>query len=199
LIIQHESTRVRQKQIINAARNIIVKKGSEHLTVRRIAKEVGVTEGALYRHFNSKKEILSVLLEDMGESLISDLSGARDGNQKSLDSLQAILMSYVMKTQQRQGVPFQVIAEIISLGDVELNRQAYQFIQIFINRIKEIVSEGIEAGNIKPDINPDTVSILLFGAIQGLVNIWTLSHYKIEFQQKYEDVWRIFSQAIANC
>jgi AcrR family transcriptional regulator len=194
---EHESTKVRQKQIVNAAKNIIIKKGSEHLTVRRIAEEVGLTEGAVYRHFYSKKEILSFLLTDIEQSLISDLGGKNNGKLDSLDSLQAILMSYVIKTKKRQGVPFQVIAEIISLGDAELNHQAYHVIQIFIDRIKEIVSEGIETGTIKSDINPDTVSILLFGAIQGLVNIWTLSHYQIEFQQKYEDVWRLFSQAIS--
>ncbi len=47
VVTQHRSTVVRQRQIINAARKVIFKYGSEHVTVRRIAKEIGVSEGAL--------------------------------------------------------------------------------------------------------------------------------------------------------
>ena len=43
MIVQHENTAVRQRQIIAAARRLIVRYGSEHVTVRRIAKEIGVT------------------------------------------------------------------------------------------------------------------------------------------------------------
>jgi TetR/AcrR family transcriptional regulator len=193
---QHESTLVRKKQIITAVRSLIIKQGSEHVTVRKIAQEVGVTEGALYRHFTSKREILSFLLDDIGKSLMSDLSGASNNNHNSLDTLEAILMYYVLDIKKKRGIPFQVIAEIISLGDAELNRQAYQVIQIFINRINQIVSNGIKAGIIKSNIDPDSVSILLFGMIQGLVTIWTLSYYKIDLQQKYLDLWGIFRQSI---
>ena len=55
---------VRQRQIIDAARRPVVKYGSEHVTVRRIAQEVGVTEVAIYRYLESKRDILSLLIDD---------------------------------------------------------------------------------------------------------------------------------------
>ena len=39
---------IRQDQIIDAARKLVVKYGSEHVTVGKIAREVGISEGAIY-------------------------------------------------------------------------------------------------------------------------------------------------------
>jgi len=51
---KRKETAVRQKEIISAARKLIVKYGSEHVTVKRMANEIGVSEAAIYRHFKSK-------------------------------------------------------------------------------------------------------------------------------------------------
>ena len=64
------STTVRRKQIIDTARKLIIKKGSENLTIRGIAQEMGFTESAIYRHFRSKLEILSLLVNDILDSLL---------------------------------------------------------------------------------------------------------------------------------
>jgi len=39
---KRKDTLVRQKEIVSAARKIIVKNGSEHVTVRKIAREIGI-------------------------------------------------------------------------------------------------------------------------------------------------------------
>ena len=68
MVTKRENTEVRQQQIIDAAGSLIFKYGSEHLTVKRIAAEVGISEAAIYRHFKSKKSILSFLLSHIEES-----------------------------------------------------------------------------------------------------------------------------------
>ena len=62
----------RREQIVNAARKLVIKCGSENVTVRRIAQEVGVSEAAIYRHFKSKRDILYLLVESIEINLISD-------------------------------------------------------------------------------------------------------------------------------
>ena len=54
-----QNTQIRKRQIVAAARRLIIKRGSEHVTVRQITKEIGVSEGNIYRHFKSKSDILS--------------------------------------------------------------------------------------------------------------------------------------------
>jgi len=47
------STTVRKKQIMDAARKLIMRSGSEHVTIKNMAKAVGISDGAIYRHFKS--------------------------------------------------------------------------------------------------------------------------------------------------
>ena len=68
----------RREQIVNAARKLVIKCGSENVTVRRIAQEVGVSEAAIYRHFKSKRDILYLLVETIESNLISDLESKTD-------------------------------------------------------------------------------------------------------------------------
>ncbi|MCR4392905.1 MAG: TetR/AcrR family transcriptional regulator [Dehalococcoidales bacterium] len=194
---KRKETAVRQKEIISAARKLIVKYGSEHVTVKRMANEIGVSEAAIYRHFKSKNEILSFLIEDVEKTLIEDIETNYSGELNSLEILEKIILSHISAIEQRKGVTFQVIAEIISLGDKKLNKKVYDAITRYISRIREILVEGIKTGVIKPDIEPEAAARLFFGITQGLVNLWALSQYTFDLEQEYRAMWNIFLQAIA--
>ena len=49
---KRKDTLLRQKEIVLAARKLIVKYGSEHVTVRKMAQEIGVSEGAISHPFS---------------------------------------------------------------------------------------------------------------------------------------------------
>ena len=190
------NTTVRQRQIVNAARKLVVKHGSEHVTVRRIAKEVGVTEGAIYRHFKSKRDILSLLIQDINDTLMSDIRKNYKGELKTIETLGDIILSHLSSIEQRKGVSFQVIAEIISLGDKRLNEQMKNAINNYLDSIKDILSEGVKKGLVRDDIDLDAVATSFLGITQGLVNIWALSDYSFDLQEKYRPVWLFFREAI---
>lgn len=76
MVQKHRTTAVRRKQIMSAARRLIIKQGGEHLTMRRMAEEVGISEAAIYRHFKSKKDILYLLTDDIEQNLVGDIAKA---------------------------------------------------------------------------------------------------------------------------
>jgi AcrR family transcriptional regulator len=197
MVTQRENTEVRQKQIVSAARRLIVRYGSEHVTVRRMAKEIGVSEGAIYRHFKSKNDVLSFLINDIEDTLIGDIDKNFRIPLKSLEMLQNIIADHMSSIEQRKGVSFQVIAEIISLGDKKLNKKIYAVIENYISRIKNILAEGVKEGAIRGDTDLDSAALLFFGMIQGLVNIWALSQYNFNLQQRYQAVWNVFRNSIS--
>jgi len=195
--MKRESTAVRQKQIVDAARILIFKHGSEHLTVKRIAAEVGISEAAIYRHFKSKKSILSFLLSHIEEVLLADISPERAGAESvTLDTIEKIIRNHFSAIDLRKGISFQVIAEIISLGDRKLNKQASQTIDKYITRLKELLTEGVLSGSVRGDIDLDASATLLFGLIQALVNIWALSN-SFKLIEKYTSLWRIYREAVS--
>jgi AcrR family transcriptional regulator len=198
VVKKRENTDVRQQQIIGAAGSLISKYGSEHLTVKRIAAEVGISEAAIYRHFKSKKSILSFLLSHIEESLLGDISPETAGaDPVTLDTIEKIILNHFSMISMRKGVSFQVIAEIISLGDRKLNKQASKTIDKYISRLKELLTESVRGGNVRADIDLQASATLLFALIQGLVNIWALSDGGFKLIEQYTSLWKIYREAVS--
>jgi AcrR family transcriptional regulator len=195
---ERKDTTVRQKQIMAAARRLIVKYGSEHVTVRRMAQEIGVSEAAIYRHFKSKKDVLSFLVDDIESSLLHNVKTNIAGNGNALLALENIVLGHASSIEKRKGISFQVIAEIISLGDKKLNNKIYRCINTYIASIKDVMAGGVKDSTIRKDIDLDATATLFFGMIQGLANIWTLSHYSFKMETKFTPMWKIFRDAISN-
>jgi AcrR family transcriptional regulator len=197
VVKKRKSRDVRQQQIIDVAGAMIFKYGSEHLTVRRIASEVGISEAAIYRHFKSKKSILSFLLTHIEESLLRDISPESAGTKPlTLDTIEKIIQTHFSKIGMRKGISFQVIAEIISLGDRKLNKQASQTINKYISRLKELLTEGVRNGAVRQDVDLEASAMLLFTLIQGLVNIWALSEDSFNLIDKFTSLWKIYREVI---
>ena len=196
MLQQHRTTAVRKDQIVAAAKRLIIKRGSENVTVRAIANEVGLSEGALYRHFKSKREILSLLADTIELDLLGDIKISSTENNSQLEILDNILKGHLSAIKQRQGISFQVIAEIISLGDKKLNKRSYEIIGKYIEGIKDLLQKGVESGELRKNLNLDGTALLFFGMVQGLVNIWALSNYEFNLEEGYESSWNTFKECI---
>jgi len=194
---KRKSTAVRKQQIIEAARKLISKRGSEHLTVRSIAKEVNITEAAIYRHFKSKREILSFLMNHILDTMLEEINRKSVGEAASVKAIEEILRYHLSEIEQRRGMSFQVIAEILSFGDKKLNREVYESINRYLDRLKALLSEAARSGEVRENLDLDASALLCFGALQGLVNFWALSNYSFDLVGKYKSVWEVLHQAIA--
>jgi AcrR family transcriptional regulator len=192
----HKSTSVRKKQIMDAARKLIMRAGSEHVTVRNMAKEVGISEAAIYRHFKSKTEILSFLADSVADGLLHDIDMAGNVGFTTVDIIDEILRTHLSRIEQRRGLSFLVLAEIVSFGDKSLNKKVSDNIQIYVNRLRLLLEDGVRAGLVRKDVNLESAAMLLFGMIQGLVNIWALSGYKFDLAEKYAALWTVYRESI---
>jgi AcrR family transcriptional regulator len=191
-----KSTRVRKKQIMDAARKLIIRSGSEHVTIKNMAKAVGISDGAIYRHFKSKMEILSFLADSVSAGLIHDIEMARSVGFNSMNIIDEILRTHLSTIKQKRGLSFLVLAEIISFGDKSLNKKVSDNIQIYIDRLRVVLSDGVRAGVVRQNVDLDAAALLLFGMIQGLVNIWALSTYKFDLVKRYSDLWGVCRRSL---
>lgn len=183
---------------MEAARKLIMRAGSEHVTVRNMAKEVGISEAAIYRHFKSKTEILSFLADSVADGLLHDIDTAGSIGFTSVDIIDEILRTHLSRIEQRRGLSFLVLAEIISFGDKSLNKKVSGNIQIYVDRLKLLLADGIRAGLVRDGVNVEAAALLLFGMIQSLVNLWTLSGYKFDLVEKYSEFWKVYRESITS-
>lgn len=196
MTVKRVKTEVRKNQIIDAARKLIVRYGSEHVTIRKIAAAVGISEAAIYRHFRTKKDILTLLGEHIEENLTGDIQQGNNSEQSTLETIDTILRNHISAIEQRKGICFQIIAEIISLGDKQLNKEISGVVNRYIEQLAELISRGIKCGEIRPNVEPVSAATLLFGMIQGLVNIWALSSYSFDLVERYIPLWNLYKETL---
>jgi len=196
MIQRHKTTAVRKDQIVNAAKKLIIKHGSENLTIRAIAREVGLSEGALYRHFKSKRDILSLLADTIEADLLGDIKVSNIEGESYSKILDSILRGHLSAIKQRQGISFQVIAMCISFGDKKLNKRLSEIFNKYIEEIKSLLRRGVESGELRENLDLDGTALLFFGMIQSLVNIWALSNYEMNLEESYESTWNALKECI---
>lgn len=175
--MNHNSS-VRQHEIVETARKIIVSKGIENLTIREIARELKVTDGALYKHFKSKKEIIKLLIEDIEITLLDTIDSAAGKSNEPLKKLENIFSSHISYAEQRKGVSFIVINETLNLKDKSLQRKMFNVIRKYLDKIRQILKEGVMLGKIRGNIDINSSTIVFFGMIQALVTLWAISGYE---------------------
>lgn len=102
---QRYDTRIRQQQVIQATLEIISQKGVSGLTTAEIARQVGIAEATIFRHFATKEEILAATICHIRDSL---LSWSRDRIAKpgsSMGKLGDILRFHLELFERNSGIP----------------------------------------------------------------------------------------------
>ena len=94
-VSRKERKRQQQRQeILVAARELFLREGTAHFTMRKLANEVGCAPGTLYLYFNDKNDLIATLVEESFEHLMNDLERPeRDLN--PLESLKAMMHAYI--------------------------------------------------------------------------------------------------------
>jgi AcrR family transcriptional regulator len=169
---------VRQQEIIESARRIISTKGIENLSTRIIAKDLGVTNAALYKHFKNKEKILSLLIDDIEDVLLATIQKAADASSDPLQKLENIFLSHFEYSEKMKGTSFTVINSVASIKSRALRSKMAVVLNKYLETIKKIIQEGIKSGVFQDDLDPYYASIVFFGSIQTIVTLWGLDGYK---------------------
>jgi len=189
-------TQDRKEQIIEAAQKIILEFGSENVTIKKIADEVGISEGAIYRHFESKNDIFSFLLDDIRENLLRNLERGLIADGRIIDYLRDTFFNHVLTIKRRHAVSFQIISEVISLGDKRLNKQLKGIIKDYLTYMENILVIGVRTGEVRADIDLGSAAMLFFSMLESVSNYWAVNAYQFNLEEKTKAMWEIFRIAI---
>ena len=111
--------------------------------------------------------------------------------------MENVLLNHLSALEMRRGISFQVIAEIISLGDKKLNNRIYETINKYIGKFKELLLDEIEQGEVRGDIDVEAAAVILFSLVQGLSSIWTLSNYSFNPKDKFVPILNVLRKGLA--
>ena len=188
-------TSIRRREIIDAARLAVTEHGMQALTIGNLARAVGVSEGAIYRHFRGKKQILAGLIEDIDLRLTRRIDLIDGDPDSGLKRLEQVLRDNVAPSTLT-GVSFLVIAEVLMNGDNELRQLMQASIDKHLSMIEAQLTVGVQKGEVRPEVDLKAASLQFYGLIQAVntLNHFGSEDYPIGDSRK---LWKIFNGGVS--
>lgn len=190
-----KSTEIRRQQIVDIIQTIISFKGIEHVTISEVAEKMGTTKGAIYRHFKSKRDILSLLIDNIEETLMETLDKAMV-EKDPIRNLNNILLAQLTLAKNRHKTSFIVIMGAMQFSDPLIRRKISQLIQKYLRRIEKLLLSALKLGLVKEDVNPKISAIVFMGLIQSAITVWSYKNFNFVTQKIHADLWNIYKCGI---
>ncbi|MFW6103697.1 MAG: TetR/AcrR family transcriptional regulator, partial [Bacteroidota bacterium] len=143
----------RQEQIIDKAIRLIDQKGIQGLTIKNLAKETGVTEGAIYRHFENKKQILCAILGMFREKMKAFQASARSADKTAYGKIQVTLNNFGQFFEANPAIVSVLFAEEIFQNDNELSEKVAELIKENQEFMLSLIQEGKSNGELRQDLD----------------------------------------------
>ena len=164
------STETRQAQIKEAVLDIISTEGLAKLSTKNLASKVGVSEGAIYRHFKSKKDILLSIVEDVHINLVVNQTEIANSEMVSSIKLFTFFCKQIQYLIHNKGVTILLFSEATHTNDSNLKEKLLKILKAQKALLKQIVTEGVSHGHWNKNINIDDFATIYMG-IPVILNI----------------------------
>lgn len=190
-----KDTETRQHELIQVARRIIASSGMEGLTIEALARTVGITNGAVFRHFPDKRAILFGLVEDIDSSLVSVRTQASARSDEPLENLRELMREHLSSAERRRGVSFIVIAEVLRSPAPALRIKTRAVLNRHLAEIERLLTAAAESTEI-PHGDTKAQAMALFGLVQGVVTLWKIGGRTTPLSAYFEPLWHQYVHGI---
>lgn len=175
----------RQGQIKKAVLEIISTEGIGKLSTRNLASKIGVTEGALFRHFSSKKEIMLSILQDVKDELLTKqeeitYSANRTAEQKLFD----FLCTHIKYLIENKGITILLFSEAAHMNEADLKKGLRDILLAQKEFVSRIVKQGMNEGIWDKSLNVENIATLYMG-IPISLNIEMILNPGAQKQEKF--------------
>jgi len=160
-------THVRRREIAESALRVIGAQGATSLTAATLAAEVGVTPGALFRHFATVDDILDAAV-DVAIEAVETTFPAKD--LPPVERLRALALARVALVGQTPGIGWLLLSDQVYLtvpdAAVARLRRLVQRSRAFLIAALE---EGVAQGDLRSDLSPETMLPIFTGTVHSLI------------------------------
>ena len=177
---ERKRTEARQDEILRVALQVVDEGGIKALTLRQVADRIGISEAAIFRHFDSKEDIVNAMAEWVFTKCVvpeDDKKGLRDS---------------LLRLMQRQFRSFQDFPQATSvLFQEETFRGFPKAKEMFDRRRREraeriaaMVREAQKDGEARKDADARVFALIYMGAMRMTVLEWRSAGFSYDLVSK---------------
>lgn len=177
----------RQNQIIQESIQLIAQKGIQGLTIKNISKAIGISEPAIYRHFENKNEIIlgiiSVLKDTTGEEI-----NAETEKENTFDLIKKMIQGHTNRFIKNPSLTAIVFSEEIFNNSSILFTPICAMMKMNQNKLISMIEKGQGDGDIRGDINATQISLMVIGSFRFLVSKWHLMDFDFNLKVEVDEL-----------
>jgi AcrR family transcriptional regulator len=162
-------TQTRQAEIVRAVVDMAAVVSPDAITLQAVAHAIGVTQGAVFRHFPNREAIWLAVVEWVEEQLLAALDEGEQRGADPLDSLYRMLLAHIAFVAAHPGVPRIIFHELSQPADSPLKQRTRALLGAYRKRLLRVIAAARSADQLAPGLKPDAIAMLCIGTVQGLV------------------------------
>lgn len=187
----------RKDDILQALAKMLEDSPGGRITTAGLAKEVGVSEAALYRHFPSKARMFEGLITFIEDSVFGRLNGLVDN--KEMDSLSKCenLIGFMLVFSERNPGISRLLNGDALTGETErLRARIHQFYEKLETQIKQILRDAEFSENQRTQLTPTQTANLLVAFVEGKVSQFVRSGFERKPSAEWQEQWNVLAGQI---
>ena len=161
--MERQSTDIRQEQIKQAVIDIISTDGLKNLSTRNLAQRIGMSEGSIFRHFKSKKDIILSIFNDVQDNFIGELKRIAWSDEEPSIRLFKYLGATIKYHIENKGTNMLLLSEAFYNNDPELKQRLEQIFNDQKQFVTKIIKDGIRVGIWDENVKVENVALIYMG------------------------------------
>lgn len=186
----------RRAATVEAVVDLAAEQNPADITTTAIADRMGLTQGALFRHFPNKDAILEAAMAWVSERLLSRVDEAAQAAKSPTAALEAMFMAHIDFVARHPGVPRMLFGELQRPGKSLPKKMVQTLIRQYGKRLHNLLEAGKAKGELDPRLDVDAAAVLFIGTIQGLVMQSLLAGKVSQIRRDAQGVYAIYRRGI---
>ncbi len=184
----------RRQLILETLAHMLQANHGEHITTAQLARAVGVSEAALYRHFPSKGKMFEGLIDFIEETLFTRINKIIAEESRAETRVQNILFLLLGFADKNPGMARLLYGDVL-VGETErLRKRVVQIYERIETQMKQILREAEVNENLHLPVND--VAVLLLAVVEGSITRFVRSEFKSSPVAGWERQWGLLRKSI---
>lgn len=179
-----QNSLTRKESITMTAIEIIDEIGIQGLSIRELAKRQGITEAAIYRHFESKQAIVISVLNFFTYSVLNIIKSIEEKRLKPKDGILFFIISHTEFFEQHRAITSVVFSEEIFRDNDVVATTMREIFSIRSNYITSLVEAAQRQGELTKTFTSEEFTDIILGLLRRLTLKWRISGYNFSLKDK---------------
>lgn len=179
--------------ILQTIAEMLERPAAEKVTTALLAKQLQVSEAALYRHFASKAQMYEGLIEFIEQTLFSLVNRIQADEPDAMKQVESTLVTLLGFAQKNPGMTRVLTGDALVIEDERLQLRVNQLVDRLEASLRQSTRLAVTAGQLPADWDVNAYATTLIAYVIGRWHLFAKSGFKRSPTEGWPQHWRVFA------